>query len=100
MRIKTVIVLALVSIAVLSTVAAAADWTRRPAIGIRGPVWIPFDDIYGPEPFRMGLDVSLYLKYGITRNFVFDLSGTFLVCAAAPFPDFREHPKSAQPAPC
>jgi outer membrane protein OmpA-like peptidoglycan-associated protein/opacity protein-like surface antigen len=78
MKFKTIIVLALVSIAIFSTIAAAADWTRRPAIGIRGPVWIPFDDIYGPEPFRMGLDVSLYLKYGITRNFVFDLSGTYV----------------------
>jgi len=78
MKAKTIVVLVLVAVAVFSTVAGAADWTRKPAVGVRGPMWIPYDQVYGPEPFRMGLDFSLFFKYGITRNFVFDLSGTYV----------------------
>jgi len=78
MKKKTIVVWALLLIVVLSTVAAAGDWTRKAAIGIRGPLWIPFDDIWGPEPYRMGIDVSLFFKYGITQNFVVDLSGGYI----------------------
>jgi outer membrane protein OmpA-like peptidoglycan-associated protein/opacity protein-like surface antigen len=75
---RAIVVWALVLVVAVSAVAAAGDWVRKPAIGIRGPLWIPFDDIYGPEPYRMGIDVSLFFKYGVTRNFVFDLSGSYI----------------------
>jgi outer membrane protein OmpA-like peptidoglycan-associated protein/opacity protein-like surface antigen len=78
MSCKTIVLWGLTLIFMTSTIAAAGDWAGKPAIGIRGPLWIPYDDIAGPEPFRMGIDASLFFKYGVTRNFVLDLSGGYI----------------------
>jgi outer membrane protein OmpA-like peptidoglycan-associated protein/opacity protein-like surface antigen len=75
---NTLVLCGLMAVVILSTGAAAGDIAGKPAIGIRGPLWIPFDDIQGPEPYRMGIDVSLFLKYGVTRNFALDLSGGYI----------------------
>lgn len=75
---KRIVLCGLTLIFILSTLAVAGDWTRKAAIGIRGPLWIPYDDIAGPEPYRMGIDASLFFKYGVTRNFVVDLSGGYI----------------------
>ena len=58
----------------MGSIAHATDWSHKTAIGIRGPLFIPFDDHWGPEPFRMGLDGSFFIKHGFTKNFVVDLS--------------------------
>lgn len=71
---KTAIVLLVMGMMLSSLAANAAEWTNNIGIGIRGPLWIPYDDIEGPEFFRMGLDGSIFMKYGITNNLVFDLS--------------------------
>lgn len=78
MKSRTIALLGLISIVILSTGAAAGDWTQKPAFGIRGGFWIPYDQAYGPEPYRIGIDGSLFFKYGVTRNFVFDISASYL----------------------
>jgi outer membrane protein OmpA-like peptidoglycan-associated protein len=59
---------------VLVVVAGAGDWSGKAAIGIRGPIFVPYDDIWGPEPYLMGFDGNLFLKYGLSKSFVFDIS--------------------------
>jgi outer membrane protein OmpA-like peptidoglycan-associated protein/opacity protein-like surface antigen len=76
-RIATVTLMMLTILAYVA-VAGAGDWAQKPAIGIRGPLFIPYDDKWGPEPFRIGTDASLFFKYGITSNFVIDLSGGYM----------------------
>jgi outer membrane protein OmpA-like peptidoglycan-associated protein/opacity protein-like surface antigen len=58
----------------LGATAQATDWSHKTAIGVRGPLFVPFDDKWGPEPFRMGLDGSFFIKHGFSKHFVVDLS--------------------------
>jgi outer membrane protein OmpA-like peptidoglycan-associated protein/opacity protein-like surface antigen len=78
MKRKQAILFALLSIVLLTSAALAGDWTHKPAIGIRGPLFIPYDDRFGPEPYRIGLDGSLFFKYGITNGLVLGLSGGYI----------------------
>jgi outer membrane protein OmpA-like peptidoglycan-associated protein/opacity protein-like surface antigen len=78
MKRKATIVFALLGVMAFALAVNAAEWGQKPAIGIRGPLFIPFDDKWGPEPFRIGTDASLFFKYGITNNFVIDLSGGYM----------------------
>lgn len=75
---KTIVLWGLTLIFIMSAISAAGEWTQKPAFGIRGGLWIPYDEAYGPEPYRMGIDGSLFFKYGVTRNFVFDISVSYL----------------------
>ena len=54
--------------------AIAGDWAGKNAVGIRGPLWIPYDNHFGPEPFRMGLTGSAFFKHGFTKSLAIDLS--------------------------
>ena len=78
MKTKIAIIFLIAIIAMAYSV-QAADWTGKTAIGIRGPIWTPYDDHFGPEPYRMGLTGSLFIKYGLTRNLVIDLSGGYAI---------------------
>lgn len=57
---------------------SAADWSGNNAIGIRGPIFVPYDDIWGPEPYLIGLDGTVFFKHGFTNSFVLDLSLGFV----------------------
>jgi OmpA-OmpF porin, OOP family len=75
MKGKILILLLLAGVMLFSVSASAGDWAGKSAIGIRGPVWTPFDDHWGPEPYRMGIPgVSIFLKHGLSQSFVLDLS--------------------------
>jgi outer membrane protein OmpA-like peptidoglycan-associated protein/opacity protein-like surface antigen len=74
MKRKISVLCLLLVIAILAVSAGAADWTGKNAIGIRGPLWIPYDNHFGPEPFRMGLTGSAFFKHGLSKSFVVDLS--------------------------
>ena len=67
----------MLGVMIFAMTANAVEWAQKTGIGIRGPLFIPFDDKAGPEPFRMGLDGSIFVKYGVTDNFVLDLSGGY-----------------------
>lgn len=75
---KKIAVLIMALGAILMTVSAgAADWSGKGAIGIRGPVWIPYDNHTASTPFlnyRMGLTGSGFIKYGLSKSLVIDLS--------------------------
>ncbi len=73
MKGKLVILLVLGAM-LFSISAMAGDWTGKNAVGIRGPLWIPYDQQFGPEPFRMGLTGSAFFKHGFTKSLVADLS--------------------------
>ena len=75
---KTATILLVLGVMLFALAANALEWGHKPAIGIRGPLFIPYDDKFGPEPFRIGLDGSLFFKYGITNNFVIDISGGYM----------------------
>jgi outer membrane protein OmpA-like peptidoglycan-associated protein/opacity protein-like surface antigen len=68
----TIILMLILFIAAVSI--QASEWNGKNAIGIRGPLFIPFDDHFGPEPFRMGLTGSAFFKHGFTKSLVIDLS--------------------------
>ncbi len=75
MKGKILILLLLAGVMLFSVSANAGDWAGKNAVGIRGPVWTPFDDHWGPEPYRMGIPgVSIFLKHGLSNSFVVDLS--------------------------
>lgn len=63
----------------IAQVASAADWNELSGIGIRGPVFAPMlegskfgDPTY--EPFMMGWDGNLFIRYGVSSKFTVDLS--------------------------
>jgi hypothetical protein len=62
MRGKATILILLLGAMLFSVSANAGDWTGKTAIGIRGPLFTPFDDHFGPEPYRTGLMGSLFIK--------------------------------------
>jgi len=72
MKVKALWIVAWVLILALG--AGAGDWAGKAALGIRGPIFVPYDDIWGPERYLMGFDGNLFLKYGLSRSFVFDVS--------------------------
>lgn len=67
-----------VLLALLSSVSQAGDWAGKKAIGIRGALWVPWDTSVAAEPYRMGLDGSLFFKYGLSRSFVLDFSAGYM----------------------
>jgi outer membrane protein OmpA-like peptidoglycan-associated protein/opacity protein-like surface antigen len=74
-KIKTVLV---VSLLLLMTVSALAlDIKNKNGVRVSGPFFIPFDDVYGPEPYMMGWKGQIELKYGITRSFAINLAGGY-----------------------
>lgn len=68
----TIILMLILFVAAVSI--HASEWNGKNAIGIRGPLFIPFDDHFGPERFRMGLTGSAFFKHGFTKCLVVDLS--------------------------
>jgi outer membrane protein OmpA-like peptidoglycan-associated protein len=60
---------------------ASAEWTSKFGAGLRGPFWVPlfrgsdYNRFRGSyEPYMMGWDGALELKYGIPKNFLVNLS--------------------------
>jgi OmpA-OmpF porin, OOP family len=79
MKRKVSVLSLLLVITILAVSAGAADWTGKTAIGIRGPIWTPYDDHFGPEPFRTGLTGSIFVKQGLSKSIVLDLSGGYAI---------------------
>jgi hypothetical protein len=75
MRGKILILTILMGVLLFTVTASAGDWAGKTAIGIRGPLFTPFDDHFGPEPFRTGLMGSLFIKQGLSSSIVLALSG-------------------------
>ena len=73
MKTKLAFIFILIFLMAIS-LAQAADWSAKNAIGIRGPLFIPYDNHWGPEPYRMGLTGSAFFKHGFTKSLVVDLS--------------------------
>jgi OOP family OmpA-OmpF porin len=76
--VKAVFLLAI--IAMVSSPALSESWQGKSGIGLRGPFIAPlfvgskFAKFGGNEPYMMGWDGNLYLRYGVTNNIVVDLS--------------------------
>jgi outer membrane protein OmpA-like peptidoglycan-associated protein/opacity protein-like surface antigen len=72
-------------LALIAVPSIATDWKGMTGIGIRGPVFIPlfrgsdfekFGKRY--EPFMMGLDGALEVKYGLSKRLVVTASAAYL----------------------
>ncbi|MBN2227427.1 MAG: OmpA family protein [candidate division Zixibacteria bacterium] len=79
MKVKTLLVTAILLLAVSST--QAVEWTERSGIGIRGPVFAPMlegDDFIlfnrTKEPFMMGWNGTVNFNYGLSPSLVVNFS--------------------------